>query len=64
MISINRDTTAMIHIHVCSVGVGPCDDPEDQFVLSIGSKGLLFTGVTSASRSDRRGNLLCESFKL
>ena len=24
-----RDATAMGHIHVCSAGISPCDDPED-----------------------------------
>ena len=38
MISINRDTTSMVLIHVCTAGVAPCDDSEDQLVLSIGVK--------------------------
>ena len=32
----------MGHIHVCSVWVVPCDDPEDQLILANGSEGLLF----------------------
>ena len=45
----------MVHIHVSSVGITPCDDPESQSVVSIGSEGLLFTGDTSwkLSRSHR-----------
>ena len=32
----------MGHIHVCSAGIGPCDDPEDHLVVSIGSEGLFY----------------------
>ena len=45
MISINRDSTAMGHIHVCSEGVSPCDDPEDKLVVSIGVKVCYLQGV-------------------
>ena len=34
-------------IHVCSAGIDPCDDPEDQMIVSMGSEGLLSTGGTS-----------------
>jgi hypothetical protein len=30
---INKQTTVMGRIHVCSAYVSPCDDPEDQIVL-------------------------------
>ena len=44
------------------IRVGPWDDPE--LVVSFGSEGLLFKEGTSASRTDRRGNLLSVSFQL
>ena len=30
----NKETAAMGRIHVCSAGIAPCDDPEDQMVVS------------------------------
>ena len=35
----NKETTATGHIHVCSAYVAPCEDPECQMVVSIGSEG-------------------------
>ncbi len=43
MISI-KEATVMGHIHVCEANAAPCDDLEDQSVLTIGREGLLFTG--------------------
>ena len=30
----NKETVVTDRIHVCSVGIAPCDDPEDQMVVS------------------------------
>ena len=38
----NKETVAMGRIHTCSAGIVPCDDPEIQFVVSIGHEGLFY----------------------
>ena len=38
---MNFDST-MGRIHVCSANVAPCEDPEDQMVVSIGREGSGF----------------------
>ena len=35
----NKETAAMGRIHVCPADVDPCEDPEDQMVVSLGSEG-------------------------
>ncbi len=42
MTIIKRETEAMGHIHVCNISAAPCDDPEDQMVVAIGSEGSDF----------------------
>ena len=37
---INKETTVMVHVHVSESSVTPCDDPEDQIVLSVVRVGL------------------------
>ena len=38
MTIIKRDSAAMGRNHVCDAYVAPCDDPEDQMVVSNGAK--------------------------
>jgi hypothetical protein len=33
-----REAAAMGHFHVCDDSAAPCDDPEDQMVVAIGSE--------------------------
>jgi hypothetical protein len=54
--SIKRDTVTMGHIHVCSGYVDPCEDPEDQIVLSIGSEGSGNFSQGGMSRTGSRSN--------
>ena len=47
----------MGNIHVCDVCVTPCDDPENQMVVSIGKKGQKF--FEGGYGSVERSNLMC-----
>jgi hypothetical protein len=55
----NKETAGTGHIHVCSSGIVPCDDPEDQMVVSIGREGLLFTGDTSCELDRSHRSVEC-----
>jgi hypothetical protein len=53
MISI-KETAVMGHIHVCESSVAPCDDPEDQSVLTEELQGLpTESGLALASRTEQ-----------
>jgi hypothetical protein len=38
-ILLKREAAAVVHIHVCSVYVVPCNDPEIQMVVPTGNEG-------------------------
>jgi hypothetical protein len=54
---LKGEEATMGNIHVCDAYVTPCDDPENQMVVSIGAKGRKF--FAGGYGSVERSNLMC-----
>ena len=52
MISI-KETAVVGHIHVCDAYASPCDDPESQMVVPIGSEGSVQNHTGDTGRVER-----------
>jgi hypothetical protein len=57
---LKRDAATMDHIHVCDVSAVPCDDPEDQMVVAIGSADGRCTTENFGSTVSEISNLIAE----
>ncbi len=61
MTIIKRESAAMGRNHGCDAYAAPCDDPEDQMVVSNGSEGSgeFFTGGLSSVGRDEESIVAC-----